>query len=424
MDDQLELRGLAIRPSSHHAERVKARNMKFSLHAYLKPLRENGASQEYIEALARSAKPLVDNGLPVLLTLGHLAHVCDVPYGMLVGIISRHTNPYRVFSIRKRSGGKRFICVPEPLLMQVQRWIHDQILCSPFALARLSRHATAYAPQNGPVPANQRRIADHVKNAERHLGATWIVKLDISNFFESISERQIYHVFREFGYRALVAFCLARLCTRVLPLTADKRLRSRAKRWHPGKEYKILATKVVGHLPQGAPTSPMLANLVCVELDRNLQSIAVREALTYSRYADDMTFSGEFHDRSDAVIVLRELSRVVAAQGFSINALKTNIAKNGGRKIVTGLSVDGDSIRVPRAYKDKIRQELYFIGKHGLTDHCNRIDQRNQLSYLLRLAGRIRYVSSVEAEAGNLMMKKLLSLFPTLLDTERILSEI
>jgi RNA-directed DNA polymerase len=138
--------------------------MKFSLHTYLKPLRETGASSEYVEALKRNAKPLVDNRLPVLLTLGHLARVCGVPYGILVRIAARRVDPYRVFAVRKRSGGKRFICVPEALLMRVQRWIHDEILCSPVALAKLSLHATAYAPASG-----------HVENAGRHLGSDWIL---------------------------------------------------------------------------------------------------------------------------------------------------------------------------------------------------------------------------------------------------------
>jgi RNA-directed DNA polymerase len=385
--------------------------MKFSLHAYLKPLRETGASIEYIEAVKRNAKPLIDRRLPVLLTLGHLARVCDVPYANLARIVARQVDPYRVFAIRKRNGGKRFICVPEAQLMRVQRWIHDEILCSPAALAKLSPHATAYAPETG-----------HIENAERHLGSDWVLKLDIRNFFESISERQAYHLYRTLGYRALVAFCLARLSTRVLPEATDKRSRSRARRWHPGKVYEILGNNVVGHLPQGAPTSPMLANLVCAALDGDLQRIAVREGLTYTRYADDMTFSGELDDRAAAVDTLRELSRVVGEHGFSINAQKTSIAKNGGRKIVTGLSVDGEALRLPRAYKDKIRQELFFLYKYGIASHCQRIGQRNQLSYLLRLAGRIRYASSIEPEAGAKMMANLLAMFPMLLETERILS--
>lgn len=367
--------------------------MEFSLHAYLKGLHDSGASVEYIDVIRRHAQPLADRGLPVILTLGHLADTTGVPHGILIDVIKRQIDPYRVFAIRKRNGGKRFICVPIACLLQVQRWTHDHILCSFTTLKNLSYHATAYTPGSS-----------HIKNATRHLWAVWIVKLDITRFFESISERQVYRVFRGLGYRALVAFCLARVCTRVLPPAVDQRLKRRTKRWQPGKQRKFLWTRVVGHLPQGAPTSPMLANLVCIALDDEVQKIAVREGLTYTRYADDMTFSGEIVNRSAAARIAREISAVLGCYGFSINVQKTTIAKNGGRKIVTGLSVVGENIRLPRAYKDEIRQELFYLKKYGIQSHCLRTGQKNHLSYLRRLAGRIRYAISVEPAIGKRMM--------------------
>lgn len=196
--------------------------MEFSLHAYIKRLRDSGASNEYIDAIRRNAKPLADCGLPVILTLGHLTHITGASHKVLTGIIRREIDPYRVFAIRKRSGGKRFICVPESGLLDVQRWIHDHILCSPAALSGLSRHATAFTPGSS-----------HIVNAKRHVNAAWILKLDITRFFESVSERQVYRVFRSLGYRALVAFCLTRVCTRVLPASTDNRLFRRTKRIRP-----------------------------------------------------------------------------------------------------------------------------------------------------------------------------------------------
>ena len=387
--------------------------MEFSLHTYLKRLRDSGVSDEYIDAVRRNAAPLAERGLPVILTLGHLAHVTGVSHGILTGIIKRQIDPYRVFAIRKRNGGKRFICVPEPGLLGVQRWIHDHILCLAAALKSLSCHATAYRPGSS-----------HIVNAKRHVGAAWLLKLDITRFFESVSERQVYGIFRGLGYRALVAFCLTRLCTRILPRSTDNRLHRRTKRWRPGKPRKFLGSQVVGHLPQGAPTSPMLANLVCATLDSDLQGIAAREGLTYTRYADDMTFSGELVDRSAAVSVSRELSAIVGRYGFGVNTHKTSIAKNGGRKIVTGLSVDGDAVRLPRAYKDSIRQELHYLEKYGVQDHCLRIGYKNHLSYLLRLAGRIRYTILIEPVTGKRMMDKFLRIFPTFMEIEQIITPV
>jgi len=385
--------------------------MGFSLHTYLKKARDNGASAEYVDAVRRNAKPLADCGLPVILTLRHLAHVTGASHGVLTGIVKRRIDPYRVFAIRKRRGGKRFICVPESGLLGVQRWIHDNILCAPVALKKLSCHVTAYTPGSS-----------HIVNANHHVGAAWLVKLDLTRFFESVSERQVYRVFRDLGYRALVAFCLTRLCTRVLPASSDNRLQRCTKRWQPGKPRTFLGARVVGHLPQGAPTSPMLANLVCVALDADLQEIARREGMTYTRYADDMTFSGEMTDRSGATRIAREASVVVGCHGFGINRQKTSIAKNGGRKIVTGLSVEGDAVRLPRAYKDEIRQELFYLGKHGVENHCSRIGYKNHLLYLLRLAGRIRYAIAVEPVVGRRMMDKLQIIFPKLLEMEQMVT--
>lgn len=383
--------------------------MEFPLHNYIKYLRDSGATNEYIDAVRHNARPLAESDLPVILTLEHLARIIGVPSNVLNGIVTRHIDPYRVFAIRKRSGGKRFICVPEPSLLLAQRWVHNQILCSSTALNKLPRNATAYMPKSS-----------HIINAKRHIGAAWILKLDITQFFESISERQVYKVFWRLGYRKQVAFFLTRLCTRVLPTSSDKRFQRKIKRWQPGKPHKFLNGRVVGHLPQGAPTSPMLANLVCLGLDTDLLKIASRENLTYTRYADDMVFSGDIIDRDAAVKISREVSASVGRYGFGINAQKTNIGKTGGRKIVTGLSIDGDVLRVPRTYKDKIRQELHYLKKFGLQSHCDRIGQKSHLSYLLRLAGRIRYVASVEPVIGNELMSNFQKLFPTFRETEQL----
>lgn len=366
---------------------------EFSLHNYLRTLAEEGAPRDYIDTVRRHAKPLADNGLPVLLTLGHLAFVCGVNYRYLHSVVTRKVEPYRVFSIRKRSGGKRYIVVAQANLAVVQRWIHENILSSPAAMRIVSPSATAYVPSS-----------NHLKNAKKHQNASWIIKVDVVRFFESISERQVYYVFRKMGYRALVAFALTRICTRAL--NDKKNFRARKSRWRKNID-QYGSGFALGHLPQGAATSPMLANLVCCELDRKLSSIAQRTDLTFTRYADDITMSGDLADRSEAKSVIRSIARAVGSYGFGVNHQKTNISKNGSRKIITGISVDGDRPRVPKAYKDDIRQQLYYIRKFGLAGHCSRNGVVNQLGFLLRLAGQIRYVRSVESILGEKMLSDL-----------------
>ncbi len=237
-----------------------------------------------------------------------------------------------------------------------------------------------------------------------------MVKLDITNFFESISERQVYHCFRRLGYRALVAFYLARLCTRELPFDCQK-----STRWTNENDRKFLSRRQVGHLPQGAPTSPMLANLACSSLDSEIAKAVRRRRLTYTRYADDITLSGRFRNWNDAAKLSRRIQRIVSDRGFSINSQKTHIATNGARKIVTGLSVEGNKTRLLRSYKDEIRKELYFMGKFGLIGHCRRIRQKNPFSYLLRIVGKIEYVTLVEPQLGIRLKDRFIELFPEFL---------
>ncbi|KKM19622.1 hypothetical protein LCGC14_1653740 [marine sediment metagenome] len=383
--------------------------MEFSLHSYLKKLHETDSSPAYLGAIRKNATPLVENQLPVILTIGQLSYITKSPYKHLMRIINRDSDPYRVFSIRKRSGGKRYICVPENYLLTVQKWVHKHILCSCHALKALSSSVTAYTPESS-----------HIKNAKHHLDADWILKFDIINFFESISERQVYYVFRRFGYRALVAFCLARLCTRVLDQRID--VRRKKKRWAINKvKWKNLTTSTMGHLPQGAPTSPMLANLVCVELDKELKNIAINEGLHYTRYADDIALSGSIKDSNVTRSLISEISSVIGKHGYDVNHRKTKVAKNGSRKIITGLSVDGDKLRVPKKYKDEIRKDLYYIKKYGLEGHCAKIEYKNYLTYIMRLKGRIQYVLLIEHAVGEKLLCMFKEIFPKFHQLENLL---
>jgi RNA-directed DNA polymerase len=133
-----------------------------------------------------------------------------------------------------------------------------------------------------------------------------------------------------------------------------------------------------------------------------------------------MSFSGEGVDREASRKLIKEVSMVLSRNGFGLNHQKTHIAKNGSRKIVTGISVSEDMIRLPRVYKDSIRQDLYYIGKFGLSGHCERLKIENRLTYLLRLAGRIKYASFVEPTVGEAYMEKFLGLIPNFAEIESV----
>jgi len=325
----------------------------------------------------------------------HLAHLSGTSWSSLRATVARSKDNYTTFEIRKRSGGNRRICVPAPALKLAQGWIHKHILCSPGALALLQQASTAYAPGSS------------IKmNASAHAGAAWLIKLDIKDFFESISERQVYHVFKSlFGYPALLSFEMARLCTRVVPPRNDGVARRRERMWRwtnrASKHFSPYScVTAVGHLPQGAPTSAMLANLVAVEIDKQIQAIADANDATYTRYADDIVLTLSDGTRSHCDAILQKVAHVVNTAGFRVNRKKSYVRGPGARKVVTGLVINDDRPRLTKASREEIKLALYHIKKHGLLSHSERRHSKNPLGYLNHLVGLIYFARSIEEDFG------------------------
>ena len=351
-------------------------------HSFKQAAAEQGVAAESIQSLVDEGNRLRARGIPVVFTLGHVAAICDVPYKYIRDIVSREFDPYRVFNVRKRSGGYRQITVPEPPLMRIQRWIHQNILSS----APVSQISTAYSPGTGPV-----------KNAEQHRSCRWLVKVDVKSFFESVSERQVYRVFRSIGYPALLSFELTRLCTR-FPSGTTKR---KKQRWRTNERtYSIEAykTKIVGHLPQGAPTSPMLANLVCAGLDNQLIAMANKYGGVITRYADDIVFSAQEFGRSQAKALIKEITVELGKLGFRRNETKTHVVPPSARRVVTGLLVDTGTPRLTKEFRDKLRLHLFHAQTKGIRSHCERRKFRSLIGFREHLRGLIAYAGQVDQQ--------------------------
>jgi RNA-directed DNA polymerase len=342
-----------------------------------------GFQNDYLQNLISEGRKLTERGLPALFTLGHLAAICDVPFGFLHDIVSRRSDPYRIFLIKKTSGGRRRITVPLPPLLVVQKWLHENVLSNE------RTHSCSQAFNEGCSP---------VKNAQQHCSSKWLVKIDVENFFESVSEKQVYHVFKGMGFRPLLSFELARLCTRI----ADPLGRPGVHYWRLRKRYSIGAycKDCIGHLPQGAPTSPLLANLVCFDLDTRLNAIAGKFRCVYTRYADDIVFSSQDFDRRRAKKLIALTVGVLAEFGFKQNFRKTIIAPPGARRIVTGLLVDGVEVKLPNKYREKIELHLHHAAKHGIASHCERRKFRSLVGFRNHLHGLITYAESVDPKFG------------------------
>ena len=344
----------------------------------------------------------VNPALTPVLTLRHLAYLADVDYGLLRAIITRaNDNPYRIFRIRKRPSYEgeirfRIIAVPNPSLLRVQQWITQRILS----------HAT---PHTASVAYTKKSTL--LSAAQPHCGCRWLIKLDVRSFFESINEISVYRVFKSLGYQPLIAFEMSRLCTRLgtrTPLRSTKRWRSRRENWPTIAAY---SKRHMGHLPQGAPTSPMLANLAVRDFDRAVTDIAEKFGLAYTRYADDLTLStaDDNFSRDRSREVIGKVYSAMAHAGLSPNVTKTQIRPPGSRKIVLGLLVDDKRPRLTRDFKAKMRQHIHFLSRTdvGPIGHARARGFASVVGLKHHIWGLVSFARQIEPEYGASLAKNL-----------------
>jgi len=343
-------------------------------HVYLQTGREQGVPAPALDQAFKERSFLQARGTYPVLSLGHLAHETGASYSYLREVVSRTRDPYRSIAIPKPSGGSRAISAPEPIIADVQRWI----LANP--LGNLAGNSASFAYQPG------RSI---VQCAEQHLGAQWMIKMDLHNFFSTVTESRVYEVFRNLGYRKLVAFELARITTRAEG--------ARHRSWLAAR-YAIpsYAVDTPGILPQGAPTSGQLANAVAGALDGELQRFSLEEGLTYSRYSDDLVFScRDTFSRARSVQLIRRISEVIARERFVVHDQKTRIVPPGARKVVLGLLVD-ETIRLLPEHRRRIEVHLRGCERFGLANHASHRGFDSVFSFVNHLGGWIAFALGVD----------------------------
>lgn len=212
---------------------------------------------------------------------------------------------YRRFTIPKRGGGHRSIYAPQRQLKDIQRWLAKNLLAG----YPVHEAATAY-----------RRGSSILQNARPHAGKDFVFNADIKDFFGSINSERVHNLFRLLGYCQAVSFVLTRLCTHN------------------------------GCLPQGAPSSPAIANLVCLQLDERIARMCADRGWSYTRYCDDITVSGSgsFGDGE------HRLADIIESEGFKLNPRKVRLATRAGKQLVTGLVVN-ESPNLPRQKRRRLR---------------------------------------------------------------------
>ena len=323
-------------------------------------------------------KRLLANQLPVITKVPQLCEALNLTVSELRRLCYQREastySHYTRFEIPKRSGGMRAIWAPLPTLKQTQHWILHEIL------ERLVVHGAAHGFLSG------RSIAT---NAAEHCNSQLLVKLDIENFFPSISWKRVKGVFRKAGYPEQIATLLALLCTEApREIVQDN-----------GKTYYVALTERC--LPQGTPTSPALTNALCLRLDRRITGFADKTGWRYTRYADDLTFSFAADNSQEADIsrLLGTVKRILGEEGFNVNVKKTHVIRQHQAQQVTGLIVNGTQApRVSRNLKRQMRAALHNLqqGK-GLKEGES----------LNRLKGYAAYIAMTERELGKTMLAQL-----------------
>lgn len=256
---------------------------------------------------------------------------------------------YRYRWIRKSGGGVRLLEAPKFRLREIQRRILHRIL------DRIPVHPSAH----GFVPG--RSVLTFV---EPHVGTAVVLALDVEDFFNSVNAGRVFGVFRTAGYPEPVAHCLTALATNVVPrpvLRAAPRPAGGAALERHHRLGRRLATP---HLPQGAPTSPAIANLCAHRLDRRLQGLAGRFGMRYTRYADDLALSGSV-SAATAERIVRVIAAIVRSEGFDLNAAKTRAAAQGQRQRLAGVVVNRHP-NLARSEYDTLRAILHNCAAAGL----------------------------------------------------------
>lgn len=265
----------------------------------------------------------------------------------LYGASTHLHSHYRKTQIPKGNGEMRDLYVPDAFLKAIQTAIAEKLL----VLEPISPYACAYRPGGSTLV-----------NARPHVGKPVLLKLDIRHFFDHL----IYPLIKEKAFPAeryseANRILLALLCT-----------------------YRDA-------LPQGAPTSPAISNIIMREFDDTVGGFCKQRGIAYTRYCDDMTFSGDFDPKEVIAKVREELGKL----HLFLNDKKTVIVREGQQKIVTGVVVN-EKPNVSAAYRKKLRQELYYCRKHGIESHLAKTGDPNDAgAYLNRLLGRVNYVLQI-----------------------------
>jgi hypothetical protein len=308
---------------------------------------------------------------------GELAWFAD-----LRGLERAATGPLAHYRWRAvaHGGGVRLLATPKPRLREIQR--------------RLLRHVLAPIPVHGAahgcVPGRSVRTA-----AAPHAGAGVVLTMDLEAFFTSIPATRVQGLLQwTAGLTEPVARTVTGLVTTVLPRSLWRRIPAPLEAAPLDRHRRLRGLLSAPHLPQGAPTSPALANLVCFRLDRRLAALADAFGATYTRYVDDLTFGGGAGLRTRRLA--ERVRQIAADEGFRVNEAKTRTATSARRQTVVGVVVN-DRPALPRPERDALRALLHNCATHGWASQTR---DRDPATFRDHVLGRVAWAASVDPDFG------------------------
>jgi RNA-directed DNA polymerase len=293
-------------------------------------------------------------GLPVIQTMDDFSDVTHISKYTLFNLSRNADKFYTTYKIAKKNGSFRTISQPSKKLKGLQSWILVNILNE----LKVSGSCKGFE-----------RGSSTYENAKPHVGANSILTIDLKDFFPTITQKQIFNIFKAIGYNSLISVILSNICT------------------------------CQGQLPQGGPCSPKLANLVAWKLDVRIQGYVGKRGINYTRYADDLSFSGLTPLK--VVQILPMIKKIVEAESFKINPLKTRIAGLSTAKIVTGLTLYNDNIGVGSKKYKLIRAKIHSLTLEKDTSNTKLLYEVN---------GWLAYLNSVDKKRFNKAKKYISTL--------------
>ncbi len=307
---------------------------------FIEIAKKNKKSEIYCDKWLKYAKNLWEKGLPIIFTQNHLCALLGYDPIYVYAVSNSPIKFYRCYKIPKKTIGERHIAEPLPNLKEIQRWILDNILYR----FEVSPYAKAYI--------KGKSVKDNVRFHRRQKK---VLTLDIKDFYDNLTNWMVFQLFIEVGYNESVAMMLTNLCC------------------------------LEGSLPQGAPTSSALSNILMKDFDYKIGEFCKNSKIRFTRYADDMTFSGDF----DETMIISYVKKSLKKLQLSINDSKTRVRKQGQQQEVTGIIVNYKPQIAKKVRKD-IRKNMYYINKYGLQSHLMYIKEERS-RYIEHLFGLINY---------------------------------